>query len=565
MYIERVPNRNSPPAVLLRESYREGNKVKKRTLANLSKLPDDIVDNFKLVLKGGKIIEDLEAAIALKKSLPYGHLGAILGILKQGGLDQVLDSEKKQRTLLILSLAIWKMISLNAPLNLVRELTSDPDDSALETLLGQEMIPEDEFYQLLDCLLENQAKIETELAQNNLESDSLILYELSANDLEWFSLDHNQEDFPLAIGLLCNPEGCPLALEWFPKNITPSSLVEKINKLRQKWGIKSLIWVTNHGMSASSYLNQELRASKDFKWIIFLSENQVNTLVEAKQIKLELFEENQIAEVFSSDHPKERLIAYQTPGLLENLKQQREESIQATMRELDAIAAATQCPEKPLKGAGKIGLAVGKVIDKYHVEQLFEVEITEESFSYNINPSFLEAEAVKDGLNVIQTNLSCEEISDLELVKYHQNLSQLKFAFASRQKIDVQTFPIFPHCEKRVRAYLVLVLLASYIEWQARSRLAPLFSTEQSDNCFPDQVRETPQPKRNSKKKEVDETRDNLATLLRGLESIYLHQVEAVVGGQKLVFEKISQINSWQKRILDLLEVSVLPPDILTN
>jgi hypothetical protein len=116
-----------------------------------------------------------------------------------------------------------------------------------------------------------------------------------------------------------------------------------------------------------------------------------------------------------------------------------------------------------------------------------------------------------------------------------------------------------------VRAYLVLVLLASYIEWQARSRLAPLFSTEQSDNCFPDQVRETPQPKRNSKKKEVDETRDNLATLLRGLESIYLHQVEAVVGGQKLVFEKISQINSWQKRILDLLEVSVLPPDILTN
>jgi hypothetical protein len=399
MYIERVPNRNSPPAVLLRESYREGKTVKKRTIANLSKLPDDVIDNLKIALKGGKTIENIESAIAVERSLPHGHIAAVLGTLKKIGLDRTLGSEVREMKAIIMSMIVSRIISPCSKLATARGLNRETCSSSLSRVVGLEKVSEDDLYKALDWLAENQEKIENQLAEKYLEKGALVLYDMSSTYLEGsacplgeygYSRDRKRGYVQIVFGLLCNSEGCPVAVEVFKGNTNDASTVKKqIEKVRNRFGIESVVWVGDKGMITNTQINKELKKTEGYDWITTLRKSQIKKLVESDEIQLGLFDERNIAEITSSDYPGERLMVCRNPFLAERLKQQREELIRETTQELSAIVKAVNREIRPLRGAGKIGVKVGEVINKYKVGKFFELSIAEESFSYQIKEELL--------------------------------------------------------------------------------------------------------------------------------------------------------------------------------
>ena len=259
MYIERVPNRNSPPAVLLRESYREGDRVKKRTIANLSSLPNDVIDNLKLALKGGKTIENIEGAIEIERSLPHGHISAVLGTLKKIGLDKILGKEQPYLISLVISLIVSRIVNPCSKLATSRNLNSETTDSSLGKIMGLENVKEDDLYQALDWLAENQERIENQLAQKHLQSGSLVLYDLTSTYLEGeacplgkygYSRDRKKGYTQIVFGLLCDEKGCPIAVEVFSGNTNDASTIkQQIEKVRNRFGIESVTWVGDRSCS----------------------------------------------------------------------------------------------------------------------------------------------------------------------------------------------------------------------------------------------------------------------------------------------------------------------------
>jgi len=575
MYIERVPNRNSPPAVLLRESYREGNRVKKRTIANLSSLPDDVIDNLKLALKGGKTIENIEDSIEMERSLPHGQIAAVLGTLKKVGLDKILGNDNPQLISIVISLIVSRIINPCSKLATSRNLKAQTANSSLGKILGLENVKEDDLYQALDWLAENQERIENQLAQKHIKSGSLVLYDLTSTYLEGeacplgkygYSRDRKKGYTQIVFGLLCDEKGCPIAVEVFSGNTNDTSTItQQIEKVRNRFGIESVTWVGDKGMITNTTINRELKEVEGLDWITTLRKSQIRTLVEAQEIQLGLFDEKNLVEISSAEYPGERLMVCRNPLLAKKLKQQREELIAATKKELEAIALATQRRTRPLRGAGKIGMKVGKVINKYKVRKYFETEITEDSFTYRVKESLIKEETVMDGLYVIRTSVKSDKMSPLETVKSYKSLSKVEQAFRCCKSIDLKVRPIYHYSERRVRAHIFLCMLAYYVEWEMRQKLAPmLFAEEEEETVLTEekvlryQASEKARRKSSKKKNDLEEPVHSFQTLLDDLGTICLNTVEAVVAGKKIMFEKITRPTSLQQKALDLLGVSLM-------
>ena len=575
MYIERVPNRNSPPAVLLRESYREGNRVKKRTIANLSSLPDDVIDNLKLALKGGKTIENIESAIELERSLAHGQIAAVLGTLKKVGLDKLLGNDNPHLISIVISLIVSRIINPCSKLATSRNLKAQTANSSLGKIMGLENVKEDDLYQALDWLAENQERIENQLAQKHIKSGSLVLYDLTSTYLEGeacplgkygYSRDRKKGYTQIVFGLLCDEKGCPIAVEVFSGNTNDASTItQQIEKVRNRFGIESVTWVGDKGMITNTTINRDLKEVEGLDWITTLRKSQIRTLVEAQEIQLGLFDEKNLVEISSAEYPGERLMVCRNPLLAKKLKQQREELIAATKKELEPIALATQRRTRPLRGAGKIGMKVGKVINKYKVGKYFETEITEDSFTYRVKESLIKEETVMDGLYVIRTSVKSDKMSPLETVKSYKSLSKVEQAFRCCKSIDLKVRPIYHYAERRVRAHIFLCMLAYYVEWEMRQKLAPmLFAEEEEETVLTEekvlryQPSEKARRKSSKKKNDLEEPVHSFPTLLDDLGTICLNTVEAVVAGKKIMFEKITRPTSLQQKALDLLGVSLM-------
>lgn len=573
MYIERVPNRNSPPAVLLRESYREGNQVRKRTLANLSKLPDNAVDGLRTLLKGGIAIENLEDAFSIERSRPHGHVAAVLGTLFKLELDKLICAQKCRKRQLVMAMIVARIIDPRSKLATVRGLNPDTCFSTLGEILEVSHADEDELYAAMDWLLQRQPEIENSLAKKHLREGTLILYDVSSTYFEGthcplaqfgYNRDRKKGKLQIVFGLLCNPQGCPIAVEVFEGNTgDPTTLPKQVEKVRSRFGIERVVWVADRGMITQARIKEDLQLL-ELDWITALRSNQIRVLVETDAIQLSLFDQQDLAEITSPDYPGERLIACRNPLLAQSRAQKREELLQATERLLDKITAATMRAKRPLRGADKIGLRVGKVLNQFGVGKHFCFQITDESFDYTRNQESISQESALDGLYVIRTTVEATTLNAPDTVRAYKSLSTVEQAFRSYKTIDLKVRPIFHHLADRVKAHIFLCMLAYYVIWHMRQALAPiLFDDEEIESLQENSPVATAQrsqscvAKAHKKRTSSGLTVHSFQTLLADLSTLTKNRVHSNLSGVNFCFDKFTQPTPLQQRALDLLGVGL--------
>ena len=572
MYIEKIPNRNSPPAVLLRESYREGNKVKKRTLANLSKLPDEVIDNMKLVLKGASVslTEAIPDNFQIIRSLPHGHVAAILETIKQLGLSSLINKFDSRNKNLVLAMIVARIINPKSKLATARGFNQKTCSNSLGKLLNLENATEDELYLALDWLSSNQERIENKLASKHLQSGCLILYDVSSTYLEGtacelgkygYNRDKKKGKLQIVFGLLCDAEGCPIAVEVFEGNTKDSTtLSEQIDKVKKRFGIEKVVWVADRGILTEANINDLVKPDSGLDYITGLTKPQIRKLAEVEAIQLGLFDEFNLVELQSEDYPGERLIACRNLLVAEKNQKQRESLLQRVEQELNKIVIATLREKRALRGQDKIALRVGKVLNKYQVNKYYNLEIKDDQFNYSRRTELIAQEIALDGIYVIRTSVSQEVMDATTTVKSYKSLSQVESAFRCYKTIDLNVRPIYHHKEDRVKAHIFLCMLAYYVEWHLRKALAPLlFEDEDTEDKYQDIVKASrsasAKSKDRKKRNEHNLPVHSFRTLLEDLGTICLNKVECSLASGKYVFDQITRPTLLQQKILDLLGV----------
>ncbi|UGS11301.1 IS1634 family transposase [Microcystis aeruginosa] len=575
MYIEKVPNRNSPPAVLLRESYREGDQVKKRTLANLSKLPDDIIDNLKLALKGATLSmnEGIPNHFEVIRSLPHGHVMAILETIKKLGLDKIISEKASRIRNLVVAMIVARIINPKSKLATARGFNSETCSQSLGQLLDLEKADEDELYNALDWLLEKQEKIEKHLAIKHLESGTLVLYDVTSTYLEGNGCelgkygdnrDKKKGKTQIVFGLLCSAKGCPIAVEVFEGNTSDgATLSGQIEKVRKGWGIENVVWVSDRGILTNSKIKELVKPIEGLDYITGLTKPQIRKLAEVEVIQLGLFDQVNLVEFESEDYPDERLIACRNPFIAQKNQLQREALLEAVEKELDLIVQATQREKRALKGQDKIALRVGKILNQFKVNRYYNLEITEEGFSYQRKLELIAQETTLDGVYVLRTSLESTLMDAATTVKAYKSLSQVEEAFRCYKSIDLKVRPIYHYQGDRVKAHIFLCMLAYYVEWHLKQCLAPLlFEDEEIDdgslNVIKASRSESVQSKERKKRNQENFPVHSFRTLLEDLGTICLHTVECTIREGSYRFSKITRPTQLQQKALDLLGVSLI-------
>ena len=486
MYIEAVPNRNSPPAVLLRESYREGGKVRKRTLCNLSNWPAAHVEGLRGVLKGGTVIPAGRDAFTVIRSLPHGHVAAALGTARRIGLDRILGPDGNRCRDLVLALVVGRILEPASKLAAARALSPATAASSLGEVLGLGAVDEDELYAALDWLLERQPAIETALAKRHLTNGTLVLYDVSSSYLEGrccplakrgYSRDGRKGTLQIIYGLLCAPDGCPVAIEVFDGNTAdPMTLARQVEKLKQRFHLDHVVLVGDRGMITQARITEDIKAA-GLDWITALRAPAIKALLAAGALQLSLFDQRDMASITAPDFPGERLVVCRNPDLAAERTRKRQDLLAATERDLARIRAAVVRKHHPLRGATNIALAVGAVLDKHKMAKHFELAITDTAFGFARKTAAIAAiaaEAASDGIYVVRTSLPAAALDDAATVHSYKSLSLVERAFRCLKTVDLQVRPVHHWVADRVRAHVCLCMLAYYLEWHMRQRLAPM-------------------------------------------------------------------------------------------
>jgi len=575
MYIESVPNRNSPPCTLLRESYRQHGKVKKRTVSNLSKWPPEIVDGLRKLLKGGVVVEHIEESFDVIRSLPHGHVAAVVGTLRRLGLDRVIGEKGAREHALSVAMIVARLIDPRSKLATARGLGQETMFNSLGEMLGVESADEDELYGAMDWLGERQGRIESKLAARHLQNGSLVLYDVTSTYFEGRTcplarLGHNRDGkkgkLQIVFGLLCTFQGCPVAVEVFSGDTgDPSTLERQIGKIRDRFGLQRVVLVGDRGMITEARIREELRPIKGLDWITALRAAQIRKIVESGAIQLSLFDEQDLAEITHPSYAGERLIVCRNPLLAEERARKREDLLSATERELEKIARATYRPKRRLKGKTKIALRVGKIINKYKVAKHFHITIGEEEFSYQRKKNNIMREAALDGIYIIRTSLPSETLQAQQVVQAYKQLSAVERAFRSYKSIDLKVRPIYHHLERRVRAHVFLCMLAYYVEWHMRQALASMLFDDDDPPGALSKRRSVVAPAQRSSSAETKarrkRTKDDLPvhsfqTLLKDLATIIKDRIQPKMPGAP-VFDKITIPTPVQQKALRLLRVKL--------
>src|SRR5437870_3856955 len=415
MYVAVIPNRGSPPAILLRESYREGGKTKNRTLKNLSDWPAERIEQLRAVLRGEQLLPAIEA-VEIVRALPHGHVLAALGSARRIALDAVLPRRAPQRRRdLALALIVARLLEPAAKLATARMLHPATASHSLGEVLGLGKVAATEVYVTLDWLGREQPFIEAQLARRHLKDGALLLYDVTSTYLEGrccelaqhgYSRDHRGDRPQIVIGLMCAAEGCPVAVEVFEGNTAdPLTLSTQIDKLKQRFRLQRVVMVCDRAVLTSARIEQTLRPA-GLDWITALRAPAIRQLAaEDGPLQLSLFDDRDMAEITSPDYPGERLVVCKNPLPAEERARKRAELLAEAEKELDRIAARVQRPRSPLRGAAAIGQAVGAVLGRRHMAKHFQISITEDTFSFAQNPLSIPAEAALDGIYVVRTNL----------------------------------------------------------------------------------------------------------------------------------------------------------------
>jgi hypothetical protein len=494
VYIETIPNRNSPPAILLREGYRENGKVVKRTLANLSHWDAQLVENFRILLKGGVAVESASSVLSIERSLPHGHVAAVLGAARGSGSAQWFGSAPQELQPLLQAMLVARVLEPASKLATHRALHDDTASSSLGRTLGVGQCGVDDLYRALDWLHEAQPAIERRLARQHLLGATLVLYDLTSTWLtgrccelaaRGHSRDGKRDDPQIVFGLVCTAEGCPIAVEVFKGNTAdPATVAAQVAKLKERFGIERIAWVGDRGMLTSARIEQVLKP-QGMDWVSSLRAPQIAQLAaERGPFQPSLFDERNLLELTSQHFPGERLVVCRNPALAEERARKRLELLAATEAELAKIAAAAQRTRKPLRGEQAIALRVGRVIERFHMAKHIAQTITDTGLSWTRKDEAIAAEAALDGLYVIRTSLSKDKLDANSAVAAYKSLAHVERAFRSMKTVDLNVRPVFHYSEQRVRAHVFLCMLAYYVEWHMRSRLKPmLFDDEDLDEA----------------------------------------------------------------------------------
>ena len=574
MYVARVPNRNSPPAILLRESFRKGKQVKNRTLANLSDWRPAQIDALRAVLKG-QAVGPLDQAFTISQSIPHGHVAAVLGTLRNLELDSLLDPAPGRMRDLVAALIVSRVLEPASKLATARALHPDLCAHSLNADLPLGAVSEKDLYQAMDWLLERQGRIEQALAQRHLHDGALVLYDLSSTYFEGrhcplAKLGHSRDDkkdkLQIVFGLLTDVRGCPVAVEVFEGNTNDATTVARqITKLRERFQLSQVVLVGDRGTLTSARLREDFPADLGVRWITALRANQIQPLLETEAVQLSLLDQRDLVEVEHPDFPNERLVVCHNPLLAEERARKRQDLLGATERELNKIVAATQRAKRPLRGQNHIGLRVGKVLGRYKMAKHFSIEITDAGFRFERKQQRIEDETNLDGFYVIRTNVAAEQLSSRQVVESYKRLCQVEQAFRCLKTVDLEVRPIYHWTPNRVRAHLLLCMLAYYVEWRLREKLAPLLFQDhdpagaQAQRTSPvAPAQRSPAAVRKARRKQTDDGLPvhSFTTLLRHLATICLNHITPTLPNIP-AFVMLTQPSELQQRAFDLLGVKL--------
>ena len=482
MYVARIPNRGSPPAILLRESYRQGGKVKNRTLANLSHWPEPKVDALAQTLKGLPPKLDLSQAFEITRSLPHGHVAAVLGTARRLGVEELIDATPSRTRDLVTAMLVAQVIDPGSKLAVARGLRAETATSSLGRLLGVASCDEDDLYAAMDWVLERKEVIENALAARHLVNGTLVLYDVSSAAFEGRTcplgaIGHPRDGvkgrLQIVYGLLCSPAGIPIAIEVFEGNTAdPNTLAAQITKIKTRFGLSRVCLVGDRGMLTHARIRDEVRPGQ-LDWISALRAPQIKALVEEGALQLSLFDTQDLFEISSPEFPGERLVCCHNPALADKRARKRQDLLAATEKELTPIAAATGRAKRALRGKDKIALRVGKVINHYKMAKHFTLTITDASFTFTRNTEAIAAEAALDGIYVLRTSLPEHTLGRDDVVLRYKNLADVERFFRTlNSELDVR--PIRHRLADRVRAHMFLRMLSYYISWHMKAALAPI-------------------------------------------------------------------------------------------
>jgi Transposase DDE domain len=477
MYIDIVPNRGSPPAILLRESIREGKRVRKRTIANLSALPIEQAEMIRRVLKGEKL-GPLESALEVVRSQHHGDVEAVLTAMRRLGFDKLIDARAWRERDLVVAMVAGRII---APEASKLAMTRAWSDTTLADELGVADANEDELYAAMDWLIERQEAIEKRLAKRHLQAGGLVLFDLTSSYFEGvtcplaklgYSRDGKRGTLQVNWGLLSDARGCPVAVSVFEGSTgDPNTLLPQVEKVRTAFGIDQLVMVGDRGMISSMQIDA-MRHLDGMQWITALKSGAIRSLADGGALQLDLFDERNLIAFTHDDFPGERLIACRNPDLARLRAAKRNDLIAATTAELDKVSAMVASGR--LQGRAKIGVRVGKVVNKYKVGKHFDLDIQDASFSFSPNAERVAAEAALDGLYVIRTSVGEADMSAEWAVLNYKRLAEIERGFRTLKGVDLSVRPIRHRREGRVKAHILLSMLAYYVQWHMMLAWAPL-------------------------------------------------------------------------------------------
>jgi len=578
MYIECVPNRNSPPAVLLRESWREDGKTKKRTVANLSSLPEKTVEAVRSALKGDVVpaalaIGQPEKQIEITNVRQHGHVAAIVAIIKRSGLLAAIDRKSSRQRDIVVAMIADRLLHGDSKLATARHCQKETAATTLGELLSLEDLDEHECYQAMDWLLKRQESIQKKLARKHLEDGGPVLFDLSSSYFEGhtcplakhgYSRDKRGDLPQVNYGMYCNAQGVPVGVEVLAGNENDHVAFPKaVKRVRDDFGRENVIFVGDRGMISGKAIDEYLRDEEGSQWITALNSAAIAKLQRQGTIQRSLFDDRDLVSVTHGDYPNERLIVCRNPLLADERKRKREALLSATEKLLAKVKAKVDRRRNPLRAKSEIGVEVGKVVDRKKVAKHFVIEIDDDRLEYSRKQDKIETEASLDGLYTIRSNVDATEMSDEQVVGHYKNLASVERAFRSLKSIDLRVRPIHHRLADRVRSHIFVCMLAYYIEHQLRELLAGLMFVDEDKS--PAESRDSivsPAPRSESAKRK-DATRCNAAgfrlssfrDLLESL-SMVTRSMVTVAGHPQDDFRATSRPTPYQQEIIRVLGVA---------
>ncbi len=567
MYIETVPNRKSPPTVLLRECFREGKKIIKRTLANISHWPQKQIDSFRLLLKGETMVPASDT-YTIQQSLPHGHVQAVLGTLRKIGLESIIGSKRSPQRDLTVAMIVEQLLHGDSKLAETRLWHT----STLAEEMSVSHCDENDLYQTMDWVLGSQKRIQKKLAKLHLKPGATVFYDVSSSfyygshcPLAKFGYGRDgKKGLPIiTYGVMTDRDGRPISVKVYSGNTAdPTTVVDQVIALQKDFGLKRIVLVGDRGMLTNVQI-EELRQRPGLGWISALRNDRIRELVEEKSLQMSLFDEKNLAEIKSESYPDERLIACYNPLLADERRRKRKELLEMTEKNLARIGReVSRRTKKPLKET-QIAIKVGRVLNRHHMAKHFKLTIADGLLKWELDQQSIDREEHLDGVYIVRTSESEQKLSGPDTVRHYKNSARVEQFFRTCKGLDIHIRPIRHRTEDHVRAHIFLCMLAYYVQWHMRKALAPLlFEDEEIDalRWQRDPVAKA-EPSPSAKTKKADKTtKDGFAVysfknLLIALSTLCRNKCSVSHEETDCTFTQMTEPNPLQQKAFALLGI----------